>query len=254
MKENNNLDNVTNKGTEITDKIVDAGSKIADKAIDKIMDKGSDVAGSIAGKAAGAAASKALMPIILKIVLGAVIAGGVGLGIHIGIKAIKPLRIEDTNNVISEIKKIGEFTTACYYEEIVVKDERVDTVDSWFGKSTNHNEIVIMGKGRVRAGFDFKKISEGDLTAHGDTLDIVLPKAEIFDIIMNPSDFITEYEEGTWSHESTKPLKVRAKQQLEQDALDCGLIERATINGRKRLKSVFAVFGFNTVNITIKDK
>lgn len=229
------------KGNKKLNSITDSVSEVAEDVMDNILDNG------------GKVVTKALLPLILKIVLGIALVGGIGFGVK---KAItrRPLKIADTANVISEIKKIGEFTTACYYEEMVVKEERIDTAYILFGHAyTNHNEIVIMGKGRVRAGFDLKKISEGDLTIHGDTLDIVLPQAEIFDIIMNPSDFITEYEEGKWSHESTKPLKIRAKQQLEQDALDCGLIERATMNGRKRLKSLFAVFGFNTVNITIKD-
>ena len=34
------------------------------------------------------------------------------------------MQIEETANVIEQIKKISEFTTACYYEEYVIKNRR----------------------------------------------------------------------------------------------------------------------------------
>lgn len=191
----------------------------------------------------------------------------------------EPLSIEKTSNVVEEIKKIGEFTTACYYEEMALQDSYNDTAhfmgrsaDKLAGKAlkkiglgslsrtadkasaavtTSKNEIVLIGKGRVRAGFDLGKVQESDLNIHGDTLDITLPPAEVFDIIMNPSDFTTEYEKGTWSHELTKPIKEHAKSMLEQNAIENGILTKAEENGKTQLEAMFIVFGFSQVNITI---
>ncbi len=69
---------------------------------------------------------------------------------------------------------------------------------------------------------------------------------------MNPSDFTTEYEKGTWSHELTKPLKECAKQQLEQNALDYGILKKAEESGLKRLTALFQTFGFGTVKLSVK--
>ena len=68
---------------------------------------------------------------------------------------------------------------------------------------------------------------------------------------MNPSDFTTEYEKGTWSHELTKPMKERARVQLEQNALEYGILKKAEESGLKRLESLFRTFGFNTVLFTV---
>ena len=191
----------------------------------------------------------------------------------------EPLNIEKTSNVVEEIKRIGEFTTACYYEEMALQDSYNDTAhfmgrsaDKLAGKAlkkiglgslsrtadkasaavtTSKNEIVLIGKGRVRAGFDLGKVQESDLNIHGDTLDITLPPAEVFDIIMNPSDFTTEYEKGTWSHELTKPIKEHAKAMLEQNAIENGILAKAEENGKTQLEAIFTAFGFNQVNITI---
>ena len=191
----------------------------------------------------------------------------------------EPLSIDKTANIVGEIKKIGEFTTACYYEELALQDSYNDTAqllgrnaDKLAGKAlkkiglgnlsrkadkisaavtNSKNEIVLIGKGHVRAGFDLGKIRESDIRVYGDTLDITLPPAEVFDIIMNPSDFTTEYEKGTWSHELTKPLKEHAKIILEQNAIENGILFKAEENGLTQLKAVFTAFGFNQVNLTI---
>ena len=190
----------------------------------------------------------------------------------------EPLSIEKTANVVEEIKKIGEFTTACYYEEMALQDSYVDKpqvmgrdADKLAGKAlrkvgldglankadkastvvNSDNEILLIGKGHVRAGFDLAKVQESDLIIHGDTLDITLPPTEVFDIIMNPSDFTTEYEKGTWSHELTKPIKERARAILEQNAIEGGILTKAEENGKKQLEAIFTAFGFKQVNITV---
>ena len=192
----------------------------------------------------------------------------------------KPLTIEKTANVVEEVKKIGEFTTACYYEEMALQDSYTDTSEflnkavtlylDGYTLGLNHknnkkaakkvanaigkkkNEIILIGKGRVRAGFDLAKIGEDDLIVRGDTLELALPQPEVFDIIMNPSDFTTEYEKGTWSHELLKPVKERAKVELEQNAIDYGILQKAEENGLKRLTALFKTFGFSTVTLSVK--
>lgn len=191
----------------------------------------------------------------------------VGAGLYVAYKFThmfdflkRELSIEKTANVVEEVKKIGEFTTACYYEEVPLHDIRIDTIkrEGLFGigagKSFKENEIVVIGKGRVRAGFDLAKVKDGDMNVHGDTLEMKLPRAELFDIIMNPSDFTTEYESGTWSHELTKPIKERAKADLEKNAIDYGILQKAEESGLKRLEMLFKTFGFNTVLLTVREE
>ncbi len=166
----------------------------------------------------------------------------------------KPLTIDDTANVVSEIKRLGEFTTACYYEEMAIRDSYKEKGKFLVFNTTSENEILLIGKGIVRAGFDLSKITENDLRIKGDTIEVNLPQPEIFDIIMNPSDFTTEYESGTWTHEMTKPIKVRAKSDLEKNAYNFGIIKKAEESGIKRLEALFKTFGFQVVLLNIKQK
>lgn len=188
----------------------------------------------------------------LVIVIVLAIIGGLYLGYRLNLFSFpsfgrKPLTIEKTANVVDEIKKIGELTTACYYEEIAMHDSRIDTTSILGITHHKNNEIVLIGKGTVRAGFDLAKITEEALHAHGDTLEIRLPDVEIFDIILNPSDFSVEYEDGTWDNEMLKPIKAEAKKQLEANAIASGILKKADESGRKHLKNLFATFGYNEV-------
>lgn len=188
--------------------------------------------------------------------------------------------IEKTANVVSEVNKIGELTTACYYEEMAIREFRYDTISALKGNTAaevketsklkqffnsakekitgtaakvtrSSNEIVLIGKGKVRAGFDLSNMTKDDISVHGDTLNIALPPVKIFDLIMNPSDFTTEYEQGKWSHELLRPIKEQAKEKLEQDAIECGLLDNAKESGITKLTELFKAFGFSVVNITV---
>jgi hypothetical protein len=188
----------------------------------------------------------------LVIVIVFAIIGGLYLGYRLNLFSFpsfgrKPLTIEETANVVDEIKKIGELTTACYYEEIAMHDTRIDTTSILGIKRHKKNEVVLIGKGIVRAGFDMAKLTEDALTAHGDTLEIRLPDVEVFDVILNPSDFSIEYEDGTWDNEMLKPIKAEAKKQLEANAIASGILKKADESGRKHLKSLFATFGYNEI-------
>ena len=245
------------------------------------------------------------------------------------------LSIDKTENVITQIKKISEFTTACYYEEIVfqkdkykyterkiydkssskgnlknvkhsassawnkvkgaannakkaVKDnndtttrgklasiagaakdvvvasgsaaadvattsasEMVDLAkkDNVVIDSTKVGTIVFIVKSKVRAGFDLSKIEEKDLVVNGDAITIKLPEIEIFDIIANPSDWEIFYREGDWKDSEIRTIQTMAKDDIKNDAVAYGLLEKAESFGKESLISLFKTFGFSEVNL-----
>jgi hypothetical protein len=166
------------------------------------------------------------------------------------------VKIDKTANVVEQIKKISEFTTACYYEESVVKNEKkadANNVITNFFKITPDSiceEVVIIAKGKVRAGFDMAKVKAEDIVIKSDTISISLPLPEIFDVIANPSDYEVFVEEGKWSHEEIVALQVEHSDQLLQSAIDAGLLEKAK-ESKGKISDLFKTFGFNVVNIEI---
>lgn len=162
-----------------------------------------------------------------------------------------PMVIDKTDNVVLEIKKIGQYTTTCMVEELALKETRIDTTRVAGINVYKENEIVLIGKGRINAGFDLSKLNSDDVRKHRDTLFLTLPPAEIFEIILNPSDYETFYEKGIWSHELTKPLKARGHQQLLEDADKYQILQKAEAYGIQRLADLLKGLGYKEIVVTI---
>lgn len=180
------------------------------------------------------------------------------------------LGIDKTANIVTQVSKISEFTTACFYEELVVQKEKYRHLDrkaykegssTWamvknianpyepviIKDSIKVGQIVFTVKTKVRAGFNLSGISEEDLTVKGDTLSVRLPQAEIFDIIVNPSDWEVFHSDGYWEDGEIRAIQAGAKEAIRKDAVQSGLLERANSFGRESLTALFKSFGFSQI-------
>lgn len=197
--------------------------------------------------------------IVTLAIIGVVLALGALAAFKFGLFDAEEVTIDKTANVITEIKKISEFTTACYYEEIILCEEKESdniansTMKLFGGKSISKDEIVIIAKGKVRAGFKLDKLSDDDIIANGDTLNVKLPKAEILDVLVNPSDFDIYVEDGTWDSQTVTKIKSKAADNIKNNALKSGVLEKAQESGVKKLVELFKSFGFTEVTISIKE-
>lgn len=150
-----------------------------------------------------------------------------------------------TSITIQEIKQISELATASYYGETALKSNK-----GLFGQK----EIVIVGSGKVRAGFDLSNLSESDFQCEGDTLYLNLPEAEILDVIVNPSDKRIFASNGDWSQKEVNDIMADVRNKIEQDAIKHGVLDRANKNGMEKIKQMFVNFGFKEVRISITKK
>lgn len=170
------------------------------------------------------------------------------------------LQIEETCNVVTEIKKISEFTSACYYKEIILRETKTrkivdnslgNKIAKVFGKKDGlvTDEIVIIANGKVRAGFNLKGLSDDDIIVQGDTLTVTLPKVEILDVIVNPANFDVYVETGEWNENKVTEIKKQALEQIKSDAINDGILDKAKESGLKKLQEMFKSFGYNEVII-----
>lgn len=164
-------------------------------------------------------------------------------------------QIENTANIVEEIKKISELTTACYYEESVLQNNKFTTKTHWFGNDvdTVKHTVVLTAMCKVRAGYDLSMLGENDLVVKGDTVNIKLPAPKIFDVISNPSDYRIFEESGDWKHDEIVAMQVQGKERMLQNALENNILEKANIIGKERVATLFATFGFNVVNVTLSE-
>lgn len=194
----------------------------------------------------------------IKTVILIVILGGITFGAYkLGLFGNSELKIDKTANVVEDIKKIGEYYSTCYYEEIVIKDTKSSEINkSYIGdlfKTDFKDEIVLIANGKVKAGFNLAALESNDVVAKSDTISITLPKAEVFDVILNPTDYEIYVENGKWYHNEIKELTSNAKERILQDAMNFGILEKAEKTGIMKLRNLFKTMGYNQVNISVKN-
>lgn len=202
---------------------------------------------------AGSMLSSYLLPIIASLFAIGVLTGG-GIALHKYIT--KELTIDKTANVVEKIRKISEFTTACYYEEAVLQDDKVEAGEqnrlmslANIEADSVYSEVVILAKGRVRAGYDLSKVAADQIKVGGDSISIVLPKPEIFDVIANPSDYEMYIEEGKWSHEEISTIQTNYREALKASSLESGILEKADKSGKERLELFLKALGFSYIEL-----
>lgn len=249
----NNITNTPENTTEQTpvNQGPTAGEKIADAA-------------GKAAKAGAKAAGKGLFGIItgnIQTILIALAIAGAVAGLGFGAKSLldaNKIKIMDTATVVTEIKKISEFTTYTYIDELIINEQKTEEKESkgifGIGKKevpdSLKSEIVMIVSGVTRAGYDLGKLTENDLKISGDTISVNLPAVEIFDVIVNPSDTRMFVEEGKWSHEEVTAMQVNCRNQMHQNALDRGILDKANEVGKEKVENLFKALGFKVVTVT----
>ena len=137
---------------------------------------------------------------------------GIDFGINKG--------IEITPNVLTEVKKIGQ------WEFLSISDEEmVDTVRKGF---FTDDELIRIYYGTLRIGIDFSQCEGEWIRTDGDSIILDLPPVKLLD-----DDFIDEtrtqpfIESGKWSNADRQALAERAKAAMRQRCLTPENMERA---------------------------
>ena len=240
------------QGTSTTKKVVDSAGEA--------VKTGVKVTGNIATAGSGIFAFIAsnLQAILIAMAVAAAVAG-IGIGIKAMIDANK-IKLMDTATVVTEIKKISEFTTYTYIDELLIHEQKAEAKDSrgglfGIGKKDEaldslRSEIVLIISGVTKAGYDLGKLTEDDIRISGDTISVNLPAAEIFDVIVNPSNTKTFVTEGKWSHEEITSMQVNCRNQMHQNALERGILKKADEVGKEKVGNLFKALGFKVIRVT----
>ena len=169
------------------------------------------------------------------ILLALLVIGGIFLLARINRREKQPLTIDDTPIIVTKIQTLGELTTACYYDEMVLTGSKQNSFSSsplgslardGFGKDVD-DHLVIIAKGTVRAGVNLLEMSEEDIRFSGDTVIVRLPFPQYLDVIVNPSDFEIFAESGKWTQDQVADLQESARRRLLMEADHYGLKTKA---------------------------
>ncbi|MEO5501170.1 MAG: DUF4230 domain-containing protein [Ginsengibacter sp.] len=169
----------------------------------------------------------------------------------------QPVVIDATPIVIQEIKTLASLITITYSNEIVM-----DTVQVGNGLPSllplnigttilpSVNKLVIIGRGKVIAGTDLSKMQGDDVIVSGDSVHVAVPHANILQTILNPSDFETFIEDGKWNDEAVTALKIKIRNNINEQAIQQGIPEKADARCKLILENYLMNTGFKKVTIS----
>ena len=167
----------------------------------------------------------------------------------------QPLTIDDTPVIVTKIRSLGQLTTVCYYDEMVLTRSKQNSFSASplgslardsFGKDVD-DHLVIIAKGTVRAGVDLMDMTEEDIRFAGDTAWIRLPAPQYLDIIVNPSDFEVFAETGKWTHGEVTDLQDSARKRLIMGADHYGLKSKAYEGAMEAVTDLLAASGYTYI-------
>ena len=170
-------------------------------------------------------------------------------------RARQGLTIDDTPVIVTRIRSLGELTTACYYDEMVLTGSKQNAFSSsalgslareGLGKDVD-DHLVIIAKGTVRAGVDLLDMTEEDVRSVADTAFIRLPMPQYLDIIVNPSDFEVFAETGKWTHGEMTDLQNKARQRLLMGADHYGLKSKAYEGAMEAVTDLLLATGYTCI-------
>jgi hypothetical protein len=168
----------------------------------------------------------------------------------------KPLLIDNTPLVIKEIKSMALLNTATMYQEIVV-DSTVSTtipapiINPFGGSNTTvlTKRLVLIVKGRVTAGVNFKNMNDSSIFVNGDSVRIMIPQATVSDVFINPSDIETFYEKGSWNNDEVIGVKLLAQKKLLAEAERQQLLKKANIKASAVILQFLQLAKFKKITI-----
>ncbi|WP_252183557.1 DUF4230 domain-containing protein [Rossellomorea vietnamensis] len=160
---------------------------------------------------------------------------------------------EEQGSFVEQIKDMNSLATAQAFTKAVIEQED----NKIFGKEISADvpgtkrKLLLVVPGTVLAGVDLQKISESDILIdeEGKEMTIELPRAEILQSPSLDTENIKTFSvEGIFRSEVDWEegfgLAQAAKELIQQEAIDQGLLQTAEKNAEKSLKEFFGQLGY----------
>lgn len=178
-----------------------------------------------------------------------------------GIFKPKPVVIEETPILIKQINELAQLCTITMFDEVVADSVEIRKKSptesllpdfSGFGNlPVTGRRVVIIAKGKIIAGTDLKKLRVQDIYMQGDSVSIVIPKAEILDAVINPSGIETFSETGQWSDAAITAVKIKARNKMISRALQQQILSKADERTVMLMENFLRGVGFKKVMVKV---
>ena len=192
----------------------------------------------------------ALLTLVL---IGALVwmASGFGLFHLLGLlRGGKTLINVDQPTVVRQIQQLQRLETVSYTMDKIISGEHAN---AYLPKFLAGDRLLLVVHGEVVAGINLANLHPGDVLIQGQKVSIHLPAAELFSTrIDNARTKVYSRDTGLFSSPDPNlesQVREEAERQLQQAALQDGILKTAADNARSTISSMLKGFGFHEVDI-----
>ena len=199
-----------------------------------------------------------ILGIFLGIILAiGVIAGAVWLTTGVGLLHLLGLfRSGQTSinvsqpTVVRQIQQLQRLETVTYTMDKIISGEHAN---AYLPKFLAGDRLLLVVHGEVVGGINLANLQPGDVQVQGQKVTIHLPAAELFSTrIDNARTKVYSRDTGLFSSpdpDLESEVRQEAERQLQQAALQDGILKTAADNARSTISGMLQGFGFREVEI-----
>jgi len=153
--------------------------------------------------------------------------------------------------VVSKIQQLQRLETVVYTMDKVVEGSRQSP---YLPDFLAGDKLLLIVHGQAIAGIDLSHLSPGDVQVHGRTIQVHLPQPEVFTTTLDNSR-TRVYSRETGLFVAADPnlegeVRAKAQQDLQQAALDDGILQTARKNAAATLTTMLLGLGFEQVEVS----
>jgi hypothetical protein len=152
--------------------------------------------------------------------------------------------------VVRQIQQLQRLETVEYTMDKIISGEHDNP---YLPKFLAGDRLLLIVHGQVMAGVDLGKIRPGDVSVNGRTISLRIPAAEVFSTrIDNARTRVYSRDTGLFSSPDPNlesEVREEAERQLQQAALQDGVLKTAEQNAHNTLSIMLQGFGFDQVQI-----
>jgi hypothetical protein len=152
--------------------------------------------------------------------------------------------------VVRQIQQLQRLETVSYTMDKIISGEHSN---EFLPKFLAGDRLLLVVHGEVVGGINLTGLQPGDVQIQGQKVSIHLPASEVFSTrIDNARTKVYSRDTGLFSSpdpDLESEVREEAERQLQQDALQDGILKIATDNARNTISGMLKGFGFREVDI-----
>jgi len=207
--------------------------------------QGRSLLGWILGLLAGA--------VLTVVLLGAGLWMATGYGLYHLVSALRSGRTQinvDQPTVVHQIQQLQRLETVSYAMDKIISGEHEN---AYLPKFLAGDRLLLVVHGEVVGGIDLAGLQPSDVQVQGQKVSIHLPAAQVFSTrIDNAKTRVYSRDTGLFSSPDPNlesEVREEAERQLQQAALQDGILKKASDNARSTISGMLQGFGFREVDV-----